>query len=46
MSPNYPKAYPPGLNCTWTIEGPEDADLLLFFEHFDLARNDYLKVMW
>jgi len=45
MSPNFPKASPPGLNCSWTIVGPEDADLLLYFDNFYLAGNDYLKVM-
>jgi len=49
MSPNYPKAPPRGLNCTWTIEGPEDAETLFFYEDFDLAANDpneYLKVVY
>jgi len=47
MSPNYPNTSPPGLNCTWTIEGPADADLLLYFDDIYLmARNDSLKVMW
>jgi len=46
MSPNYPNASPPGLNCSWTIVGPEDADLLLWFEYFSLDVNDYLNVIW
>jgi len=48
MSPNYPNTSPPGLNyCSWTIEGPADADLLLSFDYaFHMARNDSLKVMW
>jgi len=46
MSPNYPDVSPPGLNCTWTIQGPEDAHLLLYFDDSSLKRNDYLLVMY
>jgi len=49
MSPNYPNAPPRGLNCTWTIQGPEDAELLFDFDDFDLAANDdneYFKVVY
>jgi len=49
MSPNYPNAPPRRLNCTWTIQGPEDAGLLFYFEDFDLAANDdteYFKVVY
>jgi len=44
MSPNYPNASP-WLNCTWTIAGPEDAGLLLYFEEIGLSGNDSFKVM-
>lgn len=49
ISPNYPNAYPPNVQCVWTITVPSTEVVTLNFTHLDMethanCRYDFLEV--
>jgi len=44
---DYPNDYPNGLQCTWSIQRPEEDRIYIYFSDFKLApgdTGDYVKV--
>ncbi|KFD52311.1 hypothetical protein M513_06874, partial [Trichuris suis] len=45
-SPNHPRSYGPNLNCHWTVEGPENARILLEFDKFETEKfHDVVTIL-